>query len=297
MLTHAIDRFIESQRWLEPLADVLQKLPALIYRGRAGLAVKTFFNGSWLGHPLHPVLTDIPLGTWTLAVIFDLIYLFGNRSSVARSAAEITITVGIVAALGAFVTGYTDWGDTFERERRVGLTHGLLNTLAILLYLISLVLRLTSPGQGVAIVVSWIGYGIVLTAAFIGGELVFNIGYAVNHHAWQSPPTAWTPAIPVRDLAEGKLQKIDASGAPVLLLKRGDRIVAISETCSHAGGPLSEGTLEGNVVICPWHGSHFDVSSGAVRSGPATVPAVRYDVRIVSGQVEVRRSAASLTPN
>src|SRR5947208_1054661 len=103
MLSHAVSRFIDSQRWLDPLADVLQKVTTAVYRGRVGRSVKSLFNGTWLGHPLHPVLTDIPLGAWTLAIIFDLIYLFAQRSPMARSAAEILIAVGIVAALAATI--------------------------------------------------------------------------------------------------------------------------------------------------------------------------------------------------
>jgi nitrite reductase/ring-hydroxylating ferredoxin subunit/uncharacterized membrane protein len=297
MLSHVINRFIDNQKWLEPLADVLQKVPAAVYRGRVGRAVKSLLNGTWLGHPLHPVLTDIPLGAWTLAVIFDLIYFFSQHSAMARTGAEILVGVGIVAALGAAITGYTDWGDTIDRERRVGLTHGLLNVIATVLYVISLVIRLTSSGQRLAILVSWIGYALLITAAYLGGELVFNIGTGVNHHAWQPPPTEWTPAMRLTDLADGKPQRADCDGTPIFLLKRGDLISAISDTCSHAGGPLHEGTLDGNVIVCPWHASRFDLGTGAVRGGPATVSQVRYDVRIQEGRVEVRRSPATLQPN
>src|SRR6266550_29387 len=297
MLSHAISRFIDSQRWLDPLADVLQKAPAAVYRGRLGRTVKSLLNGTWLGHPLHPVLTDIPLGAWTLAVVFDLIYIFSQHSPTARTAAEILLAAGIVAALGAAITGYTDWGDTVDRERRVGLTHGLLNLVATVLYVISLAMRLTGPGQRLAILLSWIGYALLITAAYLGGELVFNIGTGVNHHAWQQPPTEWTPAMRLADLAEGKTQRADCNGTPIFLLKRGDTIRAISDTCSQAGGPLHEGTLEDNVVVCPWHASRFDMRTGAVRNGPATVPLVRYDVRIQQGRVEVRRSPATLQPN
>ena len=297
MLSHTISRFIDRQRWLDPLADVLQKVTTAVYRGRLGRSVKSLFNGTWLGHPLHPVLTDIPLGAWTLAIIFDLIYLFGQRSPMARSGAEILIAVGIVAALGAAVTGYTDWGDTVDRERRIGLSHGLLNLIATLLYVISLVLRLTSPGQGIGIMLSWIGYALLITAAYLGGELVFNIGTGVNHHAWQPPPTDWTPAMRASDLVDGKPEMAECNGTPVYLLKRGNVINAISNTCSHAGGPLHEGTIEDNIVVCPWHASRFDLRTGAVRGGPATVSQVRYDARITEGRVEVRRSPASLQPN
>ena len=293
MLTRAIDRLLETQRWLEPLGDALQKFAGVLYGGALGRATKTLLNGTWLGHPLHPVLTDVPLGAWTLAVVFDIISLF-TPSGVWRDGATLTIAGGIIGALGAFVTGYTDWSDTIDRERRTGLTHGLLNTLAILIYVVSILIRVTGGSHGAAVIISWIGYLVVISAAWLGGEMVFNIGTGVNHHAWQEVPTEWTPTIAATDVTSGKLVKVEARGTPILLYRTGETICAISETCSHAGGPLNEGTIEGNLVICPWHASRFDLCTGRVRGGPATISQVRYETRIPDGQIEVRRSAATL---
>jgi nitrite reductase/ring-hydroxylating ferredoxin subunit/uncharacterized membrane protein len=291
MLNHVVNRFIDSQRWLEPVADFLQKLIGAIYKGLGapGHALKTFVHGTWLGHPLHPVITDIPLGAWSVAVVFDIIYLF-QRTTAWSTAADVTILVGFVGALGAVVTGYTDWIETIDRERRVGVAHGLLNTLVVIIYLVSLIIRVTGGSRGFAIVVAFIGYALVLSTAFLGGELVFGIGTGVNHHAWQEVPTTFTKVLLEGQLGEGKLIKAMAGDTPILLYKRGDTICAISETCSHAGGPLSEGTLIGNLVQCPWHASRFDVCTGVVRGGPATISQVRYETRIQNGQVEVRRS-------
>ena len=296
MLHRAIDRFLEGQRWLEPLSEALQRAAAAIFRGRAGRGLKTLLNGTWLGHPLHPVLTDVPLGAWTLAILFDLVHLV-NGSPAWPAAANVTIAVGILAALGAILTGYTDWSDTVDRERRVGISHGLLNLSATILYLVSLVLRLAGGPGALAVAVSWIGYVAVLAAAYLGGELVFNIGTGVNHHTWEAPITEWTPAIRLSELAEGTLHKADVRGTPVLLRRTGTVICAIGNTCAHAGGPLDEGTIEGSRVICPWHASRFDLCTGAVKGGPATISQVRYETRIQDGQVEVRRSPDTFQPN
>src|SRR5260370_10712608 len=153
MLNHIVNRFIDRQRWLEPVADSLQKIVTGTYKvlGKPGHDLKTLVHGTWLGHPLHPVLTDIPIGAWTLAVLFDIIYLFrGTHGWV--SAADVTIFVGLLGAVGAAITGYTDWSDTFERERRVGIAHGLLNTTAIAVYLVSLIIRVGGGRPGLAIV-------------------------------------------------------------------------------------------------------------------------------------------------
>ncbi|HXO59786.1 MAG TPA: DUF2231 domain-containing protein, partial [Candidatus Acidoferrum sp.] len=264
--------------------------------GKPGHDLKTLANGTWLGHPLHPVLTDIPIGAWTLAVLFDIIYLF-QRTHGWVSAADLTIFVGLLGALGSAITGYTDWSDTVDRERRVGIAHGLLNTVAIVVYLISLILRVSGGSRGLAILLALIGYAIIITAAFLGGELVFSIGTGVNHHAWQEVPTKFTRVMLEGQLTDNMLVKAMAGDTPILLFKKGNTVCAISETCSHAGGPLSEGELDGNLVQCPWHASRFDVCTGQVRGGPATISQVRYETRIQNGQIEVRRSEDTLQPN
>ena len=298
MLNNIVNRFIDRQRWLEPVADFVQKVVAGSYKllGKPGHDLKTLVHGTWLGHPLHPVLTDIPIGAWTLAVLFDIIYVF-QRTQSWGSAADVTIFVGLLAALGAAVTGYTDWNETVDRERRVGIAHGLLNTAAIVIYLVSLIIRVSGGSRGLAIVLALIGYATIVTAAYLGGELVFSIGTGVNHHAWQEVPTKFTRVMLEGQLTDNMLVKAMAGDTPILLLKRGNAICAISETCSHAGGPLSEGELDGNLVQCPWHASRFDVCTGQVRGGPATVSQVRYETRVQNGQIDVRRSEDTLQPN
>jgi nitrite reductase/ring-hydroxylating ferredoxin subunit/uncharacterized membrane protein len=298
MLNHVVNRFIDRQRWLEPVADFLQKVVAGFYKmlGAPGYRLKTLLHGTWLGHPLHPVITDIPLGAWTLAVLFDLVSLF-NPGQTWTTAADVTILVGVVAALGAAVTGYTDWNETIDRERRVGIAHGLINTVVLVIYLVSWLIRLTGGSRGLAIFLALVGYVLVICAAFLGGELVFSIGTGVNHHAWQVVPTKFTKVLLEGQLVEGMPVKGMAGDTPILLFKKGGAVCAISETCSHAGGPLSEGEMVGNLIQCPWHASRFDVCTGQVRGGPATASQVRYETRIQNGQIEVRRSEDSFQPN
>ena len=297
-MSRLINRFLDQQRWLEPVGDCFQGVIGGLYKrlGGPGRGIKTLLHGTWLGHPLHPVITDIPLGAWTLAIVFDLIWLIrGTHGWV--SAADVTIFIGLLGAVGAAVTGYTDWNETYARERRIGLAHGLLNTTALLLYLVSMIIRLSGSGRVVAIVIALLGYLFLTSAAFLGGELVFNIGTGVNHHAFQHQPDKFTPVLADAQLVEGKLVKGMAGETPVLLYKTAGKICAIGETCSHAGGPLSEGKIEGNHVICPWHGSRFDVCSGAIKAGPATIGQVRYETQVNNGQIEVRVSPETTQPN
>src|SRR5713101_7636057 len=193
LLNHVVNRFIDRQRWLEPVADFLQKVVGGGYKllGNPGRALKTFVHGTWLGHPLHPVITDIPLGAWTLSVLFDIIYLFkGTHGWI--SAADVTIFVGLLAALGAAVTGDTDWNETVDRERRVGSAHGLLNTIVIVIYLVSLIIRVSGGSRGLAILLPLIRYPLVPPPAFLGCQLRFFLRPRLNHHAWQEVPTKFT---------------------------------------------------------------------------------------------------------
>jgi nitrite reductase/ring-hydroxylating ferredoxin subunit/uncharacterized membrane protein len=287
----ATDRAIEvvsRQNWLEPLADKIQSTlsDAVAAAGPAGQQVEDMLHGRWLGHPLHPALVDVPLGAWTVAAVLDTFEEVGGNRALGRGA-DAAIGIGIVGALGAAMAGLADWRHTDGRARRVGLAHGVLNTGALALYTASLVLRrfkARRAGRGVAA----LGYLMANASAYLGGHLVFNEQIGVDHTADQQPPQAFVPVLLEADLPENQLRRVLARGMPVLLLRRGERIFAIAETCSHLGGPLAEGELEDLSVICPWHGSRFALESGKVLQGPSTYPQPCFETRVWQGQIEVR---------
>ena len=254
--------------------------------------LKSLLNGTWLGHPLHPVITDIPITSWMLAALFDVIWLISPSSfSWAARGAEVAVIVGLLAALGAIVTGLTDWSDTYGSERRVGFYHGLFNLAATILYFVSILLRLqqASGDSIIAAIIGFVGLISVLIAGYLGGDMVFTKGTGVNHTAWEAGSEDYEAVLPLESVQENKLYRVTASGVPVILLRQGLRFYAISATCPHAGGPLDEGTLTGDIVECPWHGSRFCMRDGRVFTGPATVNAPRYDIRVRNGRVEVKR--------
>jgi nitrite reductase/ring-hydroxylating ferredoxin subunit/uncharacterized membrane protein len=280
--------------FLERLSDALQHVIGVLVGSnrRPPRRLKSLLNGTWLGHPLHPVITDIPIATWLLGAIFDIFWLVdGNMTAWAPRAAQVAVLLGLLAALGAYVTGATDWSDTYGSERRTGLIHGLFMSGAVILYAISTVLRFfQSDGQSVsAAVFGFVGLALVLTGAYFGGDMVFRFATGVNHTVTESFVEEYEPVMALAELPEHSLQRVVASGAPLILLRMGDQVYAIGATCTHAGGPLDEGQLQGDVVQCPWHGSRFRMRDGKVLTGPATIRAPRYDVRILDGQVEVKR--------
>jgi nitrite reductase/ring-hydroxylating ferredoxin subunit/uncharacterized membrane protein len=254
---------------------------------------RSLLNGTWLGHPLHPAITDVPIGAWLLAVLFDIIWLVSpTANSWAARGAEVAVLIGILAAIGAAVTGLTDWSDTYGAERTVGLYHAGLNSLALILYIISLVLRLGVPtGESVAAaILGFLGIVSVFVAAYLGGDMVFGKGTGVNHTAWPEGSHDFVPVLPVAEVLDNSLRRVEVAGVPVVLVKLGTKYAAIAATCSHAGGPLDEGELQGDVVQCPWHGSRFRMRDGKALTGPARFAQPRYDVQVRDGMIYLRQS-------
>jgi len=283
-----------QQPFLERLGDSLQHLVqvAVGSNQKPPRRLKSLLNGTWFGHPLHPVMTDVPITAWGLTAIFDIIWLISPAHNTwAAYGALVTVIVGLLGALGAIVTGFTDWSDTYGAERTVGLNHSIYNVSAAILYIISLVLRLLAgPGDGIAAaIIGFIGLAAVLYAAYLGGDMVYAKGTGVNHTAWEAAGEDYEAVLPLESVEENKLYRVTASGVAVVLLRQGLQFYALSATCPHAGGPLDEGTLDGDVVECPWHGSRFCMRDGRVLTGPAVVRAPRYDVRVRNGQIEVKR--------
>jgi nitrite reductase/ring-hydroxylating ferredoxin subunit/uncharacterized membrane protein len=288
MATDRAIQVIDRQPWLEPLADRLQSMlnDTFTAAGPVGQEVADALHGRWLAHPLHPVLTDIPIGSWTTAAVLDALEEMSGNRALGRGA-DAAIGLGIIGALGAAITGMTDWRHTEGRSRRLGMAHGLLNTGALALYTTSMILRrfqARRAGRGVAA----LGYVVANAAAYLGGHLVFGEQIGVDHTAAQVPPAQFVPVLPEAELPEHQLRRVMADSMPVLLLRRGEKIYAIAETCSHQGGPLSEGKLEDLSVVCPWHGSRFALDSGRVLNGPSTFPQPCFETRVKDGHIEVR---------
>ena len=288
MVTEALIKTVERQEALDRLSDKIQPLVVDAFKssGLAGRKAKNLLHGTWLGHPLHPALTDVPHGAWTAALTLDAMETISGRKELGAGA-DAAIAVGLVGAAGAAVTGLTDWSETNGRARKVGLLHGLLNVGATALYATSLVLRrkdMRSAGRGFAM----LGYAVSSTAAYLGGHLVFSEQIGVNHAGAQEMPKEFVPVLADAELREGEMKRADAGGVPVLLVRREGAVCALANTCSHLGGPLSEGKLEGDVVQCPWHGSRFNVRDGSVVDGPATFPQPCFEARVREGQIEVR---------
>lgn len=278
------------ERISDALQDIIKRL--IGSNRRPPRRFKSLLHGVWLQHPLHPLVSDIPIGAWMITAVFDVIWLIAPRANGwAAMGAGVTAIIGVVAALGAAATGLADWSDSYGAERRTGLWHALLNTTALLLYIVSLVFRLQASGWESlpGAILGFVGAVTVATAGYLGGELVFGKGTGVNHTAWEAESEDYEAVMPVERMVDNQLQRVTVAGVPVVLLRLGNTYHAISATCTHAGGPLDEGALEGDVVTCPWHGSRFSMATGRPLTGPATIAQPRYDVRVRNGQIELKR--------
>ena len=281
---------IENQEWLGKAGDAIQPVIINAFKsgGETGQKIKNFLHGTWLGHPLHPALTDVPIGAWTSAAVLDSMELSGNDNF--KSGADAAVTIGIAGALAAAVAGLTDWTGTTRKKRKLGLMHGLLNVAATSLYVTSLILRRKEESRKAAIFYSLGGYALVTASAWLGGHLVFTDQLGVDHSVPSTPyPKDFVAVLPESELAENTMKCVKAGEIPVIVAKKDNQIYALANTCTHMGGPLCEGTLLENAEVrCPWHGSVFSLKDGSVIDGPATAPEPAFDVRIRNGQIEVR---------
>ena len=286
------DRIIEvinQQRGIDTLSKRIQPLIHNLYHsaGQAGQQLSDFLNGVWLGHPLHAVLTDVVVGAYTVGLAFDGLEAATGEELFGK-AADNAISLGALTAVGAATAGMTDWMYTSDTPRRVGMVHALLNTTALSLYTASLAAR-KGRNRQVGKALGLLGFIATLGAAYLGGHLAYRNKIGVNHAPGPAQfPQKFTPVIALETLPEDKLVRAEANDIPILLVRRGKDIYALAETCAHLGGPLAEGTLVDNSVICPWHGSRFNLESGHIINGPSVHPQPCLQTRVRNGQVEVR---------
>jgi len=267
---------IEDLPGLENLSDWLVKALAPVTKRQK---LMDLLHGRLFGHSLHPPLSDLPLGMWGSVPVLDLIG--DRRGATALSAA------GCLAAGATAATGAADGSVTYGRDRRLALVHGLANTAALGFQLTSLSARLrgqTARGR----LLSLAGLTVGAAAAYLGGDLILDRAMTVNHTAFIAGPGEWTDVAGDTDVTEGTLMAVDVDDRKVVLTRVAGKVCALENTCTHAGGPLNEGTVEDGVVVCPWHGSRFRLSDGAVLGGPATFPEPQLQTRKIRGRIQVR---------
>ena len=284
------ERVATSQTWLDGLSDRLQPVvrDAVAGTGQRGADL---LDGVWLGAPLHPALTDVPIGALTAAVTLDGVALATGSRAVDRQA-DGALAVSVAGALAAAATGLSDWRYMRGEKRRLAAGHGLLNVVGLAFNATSLGLRVAGRRRAGRIS-SAVGFAVAGAAAHLGGELSFGMGVRVNQAQPGAGPAEFEAVMDESQLDGTGMHQVDVAGETVLVTRStsGD-LCAIANSCSHFGGPLAEGERDGDVVVCPWHGSRFDICTGQVEAGPAVFPQPRFEARAHDGMIEVRRAQA-----
>ncbi len=278
MLYELVER-LERASVLDTVARPLSKKVAALVRHRP---TKDLLSGTWLGHPLHPVLTDATIGLWSSALVLDV---GGGRRG--QQAADLLIGLGVLSSLPTVATGLSDWSDHLGAERRIGLVHAVANATALACYSMSLLAR-HRGARARGLTWSLAGASALTAGAYLGGHLSFVQGVNVNRNAWQEGVEEWTPVLDDADLPENEPATALAGDTQVLLVRRHGRIHAIADRCGHAGGPLHQGRFEDGCVVCPWHLSTYRLEDGEVVHGPATVPQPAYETRVENGKILLR---------
>jgi nitrite reductase/ring-hydroxylating ferredoxin subunit/uncharacterized membrane protein len=274
-------RRFERASGLDPAAQAAAKL----VRGALPPGpAKDAISGTWLGHALHPLLTDTVIGTWTSALILDVA---GGPDG---EAADRLIAVGILAALPTAATGLSDWSDAEpgnDGVRRVGAVHALGNVAALGLQVGSLAAR-RRGARGRGVLLSLGANALLGLTGYLGGHLTLAQGIGVDQTVFDPGPDEWTDALAAADLGEEPATVV-VDDTPVLVARVGPEVLAVHDRCSHRGCPLSDGTIDGETIECVCHGSRFSLRDGRVERGPATAPQPAFDVREVTGRIELRR--------
>jgi nitrite reductase/ring-hydroxylating ferredoxin subunit/uncharacterized membrane protein len=283
MLDRWLNRLMDAQGvWTKPFGDLLHRFFFWLF----GLMppIRDLLVGRWLGHPLHAVLTDVPIGILFLSLVFDLLRM--------PEAAGWALLVGILAMLAAALAGFADYADTDGKARERATLHSTLMVVALVGYVLSLFLRMGPPGFGfvdvpAGFLTSLASFLVLSGGAYVGGDVVYVLGNMVSRHAFRGAGTKWIALEPA-EVEEGKIPE----GRPIkaklginqlVLVRQGDQILALHDTCAHAGGPLNEGKVVGGMIECPWHFSRYRLTDGQVQRGPSVYHQPAYEVRAKDG--------------
>jgi len=272
--------------WLDGIAEKVQpKVQEVVNAG--GTPLRNVLDGTSIGTPLHPALTDVPVGSWTAAVVFDGLDL-ASGSKAMRNAADASLAFGTAGGFLAAAVGLSDWRYLSGGSRRMGVAHGLLNVGGLTLSIVSLAARAAGKRNAGRLLLL-AGYSLSGMGAHLGGELSYGYGLRVNRNVFEAPgPDEFVPVLKEDELPDREMRRVEAEGVGILLSRASDgRVCAIAATCNHFSGPLQEGTRDGDTVVCPWHNSRFDLCTGKVLAGPAVFPQAIYETRVRDGNIAV----------
>jgi nitrite reductase/ring-hydroxylating ferredoxin subunit/uncharacterized membrane protein len=283
MLARLFIRLIDiNGRWAKPLGDFYIGIlrPVL----RAVWPLKDFLNGKWLGHSLHSAITDFAIGALLSVSVLDVLGF--------AAAADALLILGLLAMVAAALAGIADYTDTDGLARMRATVHNTVMVVSLVAYVVSLVMRLGALVDRTPAVVTGLFAAALLTVgAYVGGEVVYALGNMIDRHAWRRGAADWV-SLDLSGVGEATPSRVMAGEHRLLVVRYGETVYAMDETCAHAGAPLSEGKVVDGEIQCPWHGSRYELSTGYKKRGPTTFDQPSYEVRrTASGGYEARLAA------
>ncbi len=287
MISERVDLALDSDQLEKVALKIAHAVHAAVMEGGAGTRkLADLLHGTWLGHPLHPMLTDVVVGAWTIGAFFDLVSLF-KKSRQAETIADALTQVGNFAALPTMLSGLTDFSAMPEPVANLALAHATANSIGFALQVASTRAR-NRGNRERALSLSGLAFVFLTIGGYLGGHLAYAKKVGVKYFEDVTEPTGWTQALDATKLREREPRRVEVAGQPVLLYRQGDQIQAIGAVCPHSGGPLEQGKFANGCVQCPWHDSVFALADGRVVHGPSTYAATNYETRIRDGMVEIR---------
>jgi nitrite reductase/ring-hydroxylating ferredoxin subunit/uncharacterized membrane protein len=242
------------------------------------------------GHPIHPALIPFPFAFLTGALAFDLLgWLFATPAW--WNTGEHLVVAGVLSALVAAVPGVIDYIYTVPPNssgKQRATRHMLTNLSAVTLMGAAWVVRQSASPEMLVVGLEFIAVGLLSYGSLLGGVLVSRNQISIDHRyadagKWKEATFADRPGAPVTvasidELEPNQMKLLRFGDRRIVLARTEDTHVAFDDRCTHRGGSLAGGMMSCETVHCPWHGSQFDVRSGAVKTGPANEPIRTYTV-------------------
>ena len=258
-------------------------------------------KASYDGHPIHPALIPFPFAFLTGALVFDAAGVLFDRPDWWMTGSHLAIA-GVLTALVAAVPGFVDYIYTVPPRstgKKRATRHMLVNLSAVALVAAAWLIRRGSPEapDWTVLAMEAVAVGLLAAGGWMGGVLVNRNQIGVDHRyaragKWSETSVDAEPNKPVAvaksdELKVDQMKLLRVGGRRIVLARTEQGYVAFDDHCTHRGGSLAGGTMICGTVQCPWHGSQFDVRTGAVKAGPAEKPIATYKIEQRDSEVRL----------
>jgi len=249
------------------------------------------------GHPIHPILIAFPIAFFIGTLIFDILGKLCNSSSLWQTGYYMEIA-GIIGGLAAAVPGIIDYFFTVPPEssaKKRATKHGLINVTNVVIFFVAWLIRHNDNASATLIIgLEVLGVILLSIAGWMGGTLVYNNQLGVNpsyanagkwNEEYIKASKSKMQVATSNELKTNQMKLIHVNNKRIVIARTEDGCVAFDDHCTHKGGSLAGGSMICGTVQCPWHGSQFDLKTGAVKSGPAKEKIKTYQINESNNEI------------